>query len=383
MNMPILRVKSICKIYRSTLTMKKNKLFSFADWCLLSFLFLTRLVGMYVVPLNDVTEARYAEIARKMIVSNDWITLWHEKGIPFWGKPPLSIWLSALSMELFGVNAFAARLPSFLLSLLVIFLLFLLVKQYKGAREARISVLVLASSFLMYLISGTMMMDPALLFAVFLAEASFWLAIEKHSIFAAYMFYLALAIGLLVKGLLIIVLLGGSLGLWVIWHKKWQALWTRLPWFSGTLLMLALALPWYILAERKTPGFINYFIVGEHFARFMHSGWQGDKYGRAHNQIFGIIWLYFLIGAAPWSIYLVKFKQNIRVSLQYAHDTWVTYWFLCCIFPLVFFTFASNLIFPYAAPALPAFAILFAEVLQRHYAKEAENTRLLVLASLV
>ncbi len=60
----------------------------------------------------DTTESRYAEIARKMLETGDWLMPQFDYGVPFWGKPPLSTWLSAASMAAFGVNEFAARLPS-------------------------------------------------------------------------------------------------------------------------------------------------------------------------------------------------------------------------------------------------------------------------------
>ena len=74
----------------------------------------------YAVPLMDKTEARYAEIARIMAETNNWTTLQIDYGIPFWAKPPLSTWLSAMSFQLFGVNEFAARFPYLLLSIIVV-----------------------------------------------------------------------------------------------------------------------------------------------------------------------------------------------------------------------------------------------------------------------
>ncbi|NLZ11765.1 MAG: glycosyltransferase family 39 protein, partial [Alcaligenaceae bacterium] len=46
------------------------------------------LLAMVMMPLADTTEPRYAEIARLMAASGDWITPWFEPGVPFWGKPP-------------------------------------------------------------------------------------------------------------------------------------------------------------------------------------------------------------------------------------------------------------------------------------------------------
>ena len=50
-----------------------------------------------------------------MLETGDWLVPQFDYGVPFWGKPPLSTWLSAASMAVFGVNEFAARLPSLLL----------------------------------------------------------------------------------------------------------------------------------------------------------------------------------------------------------------------------------------------------------------------------
>ena len=86
-------------------------------WVLLSTIVFTRLLAMFFLPLIDPSEARYAEIARKLIELNDWITLYHDYGVPFWAKPPLSSWISSLGMLLFGINEFAARLPIFLMAL--------------------------------------------------------------------------------------------------------------------------------------------------------------------------------------------------------------------------------------------------------------------------
>ena len=78
---------------------------------------LVRLATLGAYPLMDSTESRYAEIARKMLETGNWLTPQFDYGVPFWGKPPLSTWLSAAAMAVLGVGEFAARLPSFLLAL--------------------------------------------------------------------------------------------------------------------------------------------------------------------------------------------------------------------------------------------------------------------------
>ena len=68
-----------------------------AIWVLFTLLAM-RLLLMWYVPLTDTTEARYAEIARKMLETGNWVTPLHDYAVPFWGKPPLFAWLSAASM---------------------------------------------------------------------------------------------------------------------------------------------------------------------------------------------------------------------------------------------------------------------------------------------
>ncbi len=336
--------------------------------CVLIFLLLCRIISNYFIPLNDATEARYGEIARKMLETGNWVNLLHDYGIPFWAKPPLSTWLSTLSMKLFGVNEFAARLPSLFLSIGILGLIGDLAKKHSGSNMAITSMLILAGTLFFFLDAGTVMTDPSLLFCTTLSMVAFWHAVVNKNKLWSYIFFIGLGLGLLAKGPLVIVLAGVPVFLWVLLHNQWLNLWKQLPWFKGTLLVLVIALPWYILAEIRTPGFLNYFIVGEHLNRFLIPGWAGDKYGIAHHAPKGMIWIYALAGLFPWSVvggtWLFKHGKKMP-SLFKDGDGWMSYLCLCMLAPLIFFTFSSNIIYPYVFPALPAFALFFAEIWSR------------------
>ena len=58
-----------------------------------------RLLTLGLYPLTDPTEARYAEMARKMLDTGNWLTPMFDVGVPFWGKPPLAFWMSALPID--------------------------------------------------------------------------------------------------------------------------------------------------------------------------------------------------------------------------------------------------------------------------------------------
>lgn len=345
----------------------KRQFFVYALFVLV-FLLICRIIASYFVPLNDPTEARYSEIARKMLETSNWVTPQHDYGIPFWAKPPLSTWLSAISMKVFGVNEFAARLPELLLSMGILYLIWDLAKKHSGPTVAIITVLVLSGTLYFFLDAGSVMTDPSLLFCTCLANVSFWRAIVDKNKLWSYIFFVALGLGLLAKGPLILVLVGMPIFFWVLIRNEWVNLWRQLPWIKGSVLLLVIALPWYILAEMRTPGFLNYFIIGEHIHRFLTPGWTGDKYGTAHHAYKGMIWIYALAGLFPWSLLGSRWiYRNWKVIpvLCNDEDGWVLYLLCCVLSPLVFFTFASNIIYPYVLPSIPAFALFFAEMWSR------------------
>lgn len=325
-----------------------------------------RVLAMVFFPLTDKTEARYGEIARRMVETNDWITPWYDNGVPFWAKPPLSTWLSAASMHVFGVNAFGARFPSLVIGLLLLPLMYAFAnRDTKAVRMA--SCLMLLTMGMYYVAIGTVMTDMTLVLSCTLAMAGFWFAVEEGSRRWGYVFFAALGLGLLAKGPVAIVLCGIPLFFWVLWTNGWKKMFSSLPIVSGTLLMLAIGLPWYYLAEKKTPGFIDYFIVGEHFKRFTVPGWNGDRYGHAHAEPLGMIWPFLLADGFPWSLLLLGLfgyrlakKQRVMQSPLDSQTKFLLCWL---ILPNLFFTFAHNIIATYPLVSLPALALLAAREL--------------------
>ena len=359
---------------------------------LLGLLLLARLIGMAEAPLMDTTEARYGEISRKMAELNDWITPWFDYGVPYWGKPPLAFWVTALSFKVFGVNEFSARLPHLLISLLIVGLIVWLAARRD--RHAALPTLALISgSFLFFVSAGAVMTDIGLLLGTTLAMAGFWLALEDtngpgsqpSTRCAGTMFFGGLILGLVAKGPVALVLSGAPIFVWIVYNRRWLGAWRRLPWIGGVVVSLLIALPWYWIAEQRTPGFLEYFLLGEHWERFVTPGWDGDLYGNAHDFPIGTIWAFAFVDTLPWSVLLplaawhwfnVK-RMNaagaasgvaVQVSNQSVPDqsgfirsderAWQGYLLAWTIMPLLLFTAARNIIMTYALPSLPAAAIL-------------------------
>lgn len=349
-------------------------------WAVLGLLLGGRLLLSAVLPFTDTTEARYGEIARKMLETGNWVTPQYDYGVPFWGKPPLSTWLSASSMKFFDVHEFAARLPALVLVFGILGLVWILGKRRRNPDFALLAVTLTASLPLVFVAAGAVMTDAALAFSTSLSFVAFWLAVNTQpaSRFWGYLFFVGQGIGLLAKGPICGILTLGPIFLWLLirGRSQWRGLWSKLPWLSGTLLMLLIAVPWYVLAERRTPGFFNYFIIGEHFKRFLVSGWHGDKYGHPHQVPVGMIWAYWVAGGLPWSLFalagLVRRGRQVKELFQ-DRDGWPFYLLCWLLFPLLFFSTARNVLWTYPLTGLPAFALLCGELWLRGH-RQGETT---------
>lgn len=335
---------------------------------------LLRLFLLAWMPLTDPAEGRYGEIGRKMMELGDWVTPWHQYGVPFWGKPPLSFWMTALSLDWFGVNEFAARLPHFLAGLATAACVWNAARA-RSAEEGLMAAAVLGTGLLFFLSSGAVMTDAALVLGTTMATAGAWLAMRgttpEQRRRQGWMAFIGGALGILAKGPLALVLVGAPLLLWAAWCGRWRTLWEALPWVRGVLLMTALGAPWFVAAEWKTPGFFEYFFVGEHFHRFATPGWAGDLYGKAHHEPKGMIWVFAAGACMPWTVVLpaLALWRRLRgpaapiVAAPEPRGPWAVtdqeearFVALWAVVPLLFFTASSNIIWTYVLPAMPGLA---------------------------
>ena len=345
-------------------------------WWVLGLVAVTRLLTLGSYPLTDTTEARYAEVARKMAELGNWVTPLYDYGVPFWAKPPLTTWLSAISIQLFGVNEFAARLPYFLLALFVAWLVWDWVRRLASdaGQQAQWAVALLSGTLLYLIASAAVMTDLGLVLGTTLAMRGFWAAFgngssrktsESSNPSEVWLLFIGLGIGLLAKGPIAVVLSALPIGLWVLLTGNIKTAWQRLPWVRGGLATLAIAAPWYVLAEIRTPGFWEYFFIGEHWKRFTVTGWAGDKYGTAHATQRGAIWLFAAAASMPWPALLpllwVGRKKVLTIDSAVPSQSHFTLYLLVwSIAPCLFFTLSGNILWTYVLPGLPAMAVLAA-----------------------
>jgi 4-amino-4-deoxy-L-arabinose transferase-like glycosyltransferase len=155
--------------------------------------------------------------------------------------------------------------------------------------------------------------------------------------------------------------------------RRWPMQWSPLQWIGGSLLTISVALPWYALAELRTPGFLGYFLVGENLQRFTDGAWKGDLYGSVHPHVVGYIWLLFLATALPWAPWLlwrvvrtgrawITWRAIRDRSRDAARDQeWRLFLLLWMLTPALLFTPAGSVLATYLLPGVPAMALLAAD----------------------
>jgi 4-amino-4-deoxy-L-arabinose transferase-like glycosyltransferase len=161
------------------------------------------------VALFDWDEINFAEIAREMIVTKDYLNV-QINFQPFWEKPPLFIWMQVLSMKLFGVNEFAARFPNALGGIITLLVLYEMGRKIFSARLGLLWALVYAGSILPFIYFKSGIIDPWFNLFIFTGVffATLFLIEEKSrnlKIFASGLF---IGLAVLTKGPVALLIFG-------------------------------------------------------------------------------------------------------------------------------------------------------------------------------
>ncbi len=256
-------------------------------------------VGSLFSPgLQDDADSTHAEAAREMLATHDFVTL-RINGNRYLEKAPLMYWVVASSYFFFGVNEFAAHLPVAVSMLLLVLLAIRWARRAFGDRAAIYAGLFISTAAGCYLF--TRILIPESILSLFIA-ASFYCfatALEDGDAWRWYGGYACMALAVLTKGLLAIVVVGLALLLYAAISGEWRR-WREFRVFTGTLLFLAIAAPWHILAGIRNPHFFWFYFVNEHFMRFL-----GKRIPKDYNkQTDSLYWTLHLVWLFPWSLYL-------------------------------------------------------------------------------
>ena len=312
-------------------------------------------------PLFNTDEGRYAEIPREMLAGGDWIVP-HLNGLAYIEKPPLQYWATALSLRVFGANAFGARFVTALLAVATVLVVWLLARRLWGLGSAWRAAAVLSGMALFAVLGQLLTLDMSLTFFMTASLAGFLAAqggagappsgrigARGYMLFA----WAAAAAGVLTKGLVAAAIPLAGLCLYTAVTRD-AAPWRRLHLGAGLPLFLAVSVPWHWLAARRLADFLRFYFVHEHLARYLTPSADREQ-----------SWWFFipvlLAGTLPWTLSALRVlgggwrvrtppgEFNVRLFL------WLWVAFVC-----VFFSLSDSKLIPYVLPALPALALLIA-----------------------
>lgn len=159
------------------------------------------------IHLFDWDEINFAEAAREMIVSGDWINV-QINFEPFWEKPPLFIWLQAVSMKLFGVTDFAARFPNVVIGFVTLLALYFPVLKNYGKQAAIFTLLLYLGSFTPHFYFKSGIIDPLFNLLMYLSVLYLVKAIQLRTYTSFFYAGLFLGLAVLAKGPVSILLVG-------------------------------------------------------------------------------------------------------------------------------------------------------------------------------
>lgn len=129
------------------------------------------------VHLFDWDEINFAESAREMMITGNWFQV-QINFQPFWEKPPLFFWMQVLSMKLFGINEFAARLPNAICGILTLQVLYSIGARHHDRTFGILWALLYLGSFLPHLYFKSGIIDPWFNLFIFLSIYFLYLIIE-------------------------------------------------------------------------------------------------------------------------------------------------------------------------------------------------------------
>lgn len=318
-------------------------------------------------------ETRYAEIPREMIASGDWVTP-HLDGVRYFEKPVLYYWVTAGSILLFGDNSFAVRLPSALAAGLSALLIFMLVARSRrdaeeeGRATAALAALIFLSSFMVFGLGITAVLDSLFSFFLTATIASFYFATEAPPGSARERRLLLLAgvscgLAFLTKGFLAFAVPVLALAPYLLWQRRHRDV-LRMSWLP-ILTAVLVALPWGLAIHLREPDFWRYFFWNEHVRRFMSANAQHNKpFWYFFAAVPGLIlpWT-LLVPAAASGIREPFSDQGVRGRLTRLSICWL-------LLPFLFFSASHGKLLTYILPCFPPFAVLTALGLERAMTKE-------------
>ena len=265
----------------------------------------------------DDVDAVQAQISRNMLTSGDWVTA-RLDGVVYLEKAPLVYWLIAGSYKIFGVHDWSARIPIALSAVGLAWLTAGFGVWAFGKPAGFYAGLCMATGIGLFLFTRILIPDVMLTLTTALAMWALRALDEDepHPRLWAFILAACLGTGVLLKSLIAVVFpVAAGIIYLALTHQLFSVVaWKRLHVFSGTLIVLLIAVPWHVLATLRNPpyfaftlhsgpgqyhGFLWFFFINEQLLRFLNL-----RYPRDYNTVPRLyFWLLHFVWLFPWSVY--------------------------------------------------------------------------------
>lgn len=286
------------------------------------------------MPLFDWDEINFAECAREMLVSHNYsnVQLYYQ---PFWEKPPLFIWLQAISMNLFGINEFAARFPDALCGVITLLVLYRTGKTLNDSRFGLTWAFVYAATLLPHLFFKSGIIDPW--FNLFIYLSVFYLIQHTNnpignfgyrtSVLAG--FFLGLA--LLTKGPAALILVGLTVSVFFI-ASRFKKITEPKFLIAFFMAFVITGLSWFAIEALKG----NTYIIKEFIDYQIRLFRTEDS---DHGGPFLYHFVVLLIGCFPSSLFLILAHRSSLSDTPFQKHSkrWmlILFWVVLILFSIV------------------------------------------------
>jgi 4-amino-4-deoxy-L-arabinose transferase-like glycosyltransferase len=313
------------------LILKNNKLVIFLI-ALISAIIFIPFIGN--CPLFDWDEVNFAECAREMVVSGDYSHV-QLNFRPFWEKPPFFIWLQALSMNLFGVNEFAARFPNAVCSIISLISMYVIGKKIHSRKFGIVWCLLYVTSLLPHFYFKSGIIDPWYNLFIFLSIYNCLQFLNnpagKKELLNALAAGFFLGMAVLTKGPAALVISALTLIVFVVWNRHVKLLFSK-PFWVFTVTTILVGGSWFLIEWLKGNG----KIIGEFIDYQIRLYKTGDS---GHDGPFIYHFVVLLVGCFPSSLFFIasyfKYKELTPYQKQARRIFICLFWVVLILFSVV------------------------------------------------
>jgi 4-amino-4-deoxy-L-arabinose transferase-like glycosyltransferase len=351
-------------------------------WMLFGLLGVVYVAGLFV-PLMDNDSAHHANIALRMYLTGDYVSL-VDHGKDYLDKPHLHFWLSAFSYNIFGVTTFAYKFPSFLFTILGTYSTYRLGKSLYNNETGKLAALVVASAFAYILANNDVRMDAILTASVVLATWQLvdWVNGKKLTNALGAALGLALAFG--TKGHIGVFTPAVGIFFYILYKKDWKSFyhWQLLALVAAFFLFISPVVYCYYLQYDLHPekvirgksgrSGVEFILWKQNFERF-----QGDSFGADAKNDYLFFFHSMLWAFAPWSVLAFIAFFNRLKSLATRRYEWLTLGTFAVMGLML--TFSGFKLPHYLNIIFPASAVLTASYLYHNMDNRISLKRLLAV----